>query len=136
MTTEELVRALQEELTGHPQVDFAVLFGSWARSQARSDSDVDVAFMPVGEWTLAEELDLQGTLSRAAGASVDLVRLDAAPLLLAWEGVSGGMWLCGDQSRFARYRAEVALEHAEMAPLLDRTARHYARQIAELGVPR
>lgn len=121
-------------MIGYPALDFAFLFGSWARDQARPESDIDVAIMPLGDWSLAAELDLQGQLSRASGAAVDVVRLDRASLLLAWEVVRDGLRLVGQPSRVARYEAEVALEHADAAPALDRAARHYARRIAELGV--
>lgn len=136
MTQAELILALRQRLKEEPAIDFAVLFGSWARDQAHPESDVDVAFMPLGDWTLAAELDLQGRLSGAVGANIDLVRLDQAPPLLAWEVVSVGQHLTGEHSHFARYRAEAALEHAEMAPLLERAARQYLQRIAELGVPR
>lgn len=136
MTQAEILDALRRELRAQPGLDFALLFGSWAREQARPDSDVDVAIMPREEWPLAAELDLQGRLARAVGASVDLVRLDTAPLLLAWEVVSQGIPLVGDPGRLAQYQATVALEHADFAPLLERAARRYARRIAELGVPR
>lgn len=136
MTQGEIVVALRQQLKEESAIDFALLFGSWARGQAHPESDVDVAFMPLGDWTLAAELDLQGRLSHAVGAMVDLVRLDQAPPPLAWEIISVGIELIGEHSPLARYRAEVALEHAEMAPLLERAARHYARRIAELGVPR
>jgi len=135
VTQTELLQALRLELDGHPALDFALLFGSWARDRARPDSDVDVAVMPRGQWSLGAELDLQGRLERTLGASVDLVRLDQAPLLLAWEVVSGGLPICGEHSALVRYQASIALEHADAGPALERAARQYARRIAELGVP-
>lgn len=135
MNRAEILQALQQELGGYPALDFALLFGSWARDRARPDSDVDVAIMPRGDWPLAAELVLQGRLARAIGAPVDVVRLDRAPLLVAWEVVSGGLPICGDPAVLARYRAEVALDHADAAPALERAARQYARRIAELGPP-
>lgn len=91
--------------------------------------------MPVGDWPLAVELDLEGKLARAVGASVDLVRLDRVAPLLAWEVVSKGLVLVDPAHHFPRYQARVALEHADAAPSLARAAQHYARRIAELGPP-
>jgi uncharacterized protein len=136
MTQAEILQLLRRELGADPNLQFALLFGSWARGQARADSDVDVAVMPCGDWPLGAELDLQGRLVRALGASVDVVRLDRAPTLLAWEVVSDGIEVCGDPSRLARYQARVALDHADAGPALERAARQYMRRIAELGVPR
>jgi predicted nucleotidyltransferase len=135
VTQTELLLALRLELDGHPELDFALLFGSWARDRARPESDVDVALMPRGEWSLAAELDLQGRFARRLGASVDLVRLDHAPLLLAWEVVSGGVPICGEHAALVRYQTSVALEDADAGPALERAARQDARRIAELGVP-
>lgn len=135
MTRAELVEVLRDALKGYPGLEFALLFGSWARGEQRGQSDVDVAFMPVGDWTLAAELDLQARLARAARATIDLIRLDRAPLLVAWEVVRDGVTIIGDDARLARYRAYVSLEHADAAPALEQAARHYARRIAELGVP-
>lgn len=137
MTTRaELLRALQLELGQRADLEFALLFGSHADGQPRPDSDVDVAVMPRGEWSFAAELDLQARLAQVLGAPVDLVRLDQASLLLAWEVVRKGVHICGNPERVARYQAEVALEHADAGPALQRAARHYARRVAELGVPR
>jgi predicted nucleotidyltransferase len=136
MTQDELLQRLRRELCAHPGLDFALLFGSWARERQHPGSDVDVAIMPREDWSLAAEVDLQGQLAAALGAEVDLVRLDEAPLLVAWEVVSNAIPICGEPQRWARYQAEIALEHADAGPDLDRAARHYARRIAELGVPR
>jgi predicted nucleotidyltransferase len=130
-----LLKTLERLLQSCPALDFALLFGSRARDRARSDSDVDVAIMPVGDWSLATELALQGQLALAVGASVDLVRLDRAPLLLAWEVVRDGIPIVGAADRVARYQAEVALEHADAGPALESAARLFARRIAERGVP-
>jgi predicted nucleotidyltransferase len=135
MTQSELLRALQQELGQRADLKFALLFGSRAQGQPRPDSDVDVAIMPRGDWSFASELDLQARLAQVLKAPVDLVRLDQASLLLAWEVVSKGLPICGEPGLVARYQAEVALEHADASPALERAARHYARRIAELGVP-
>lgn len=57
MTQAELMLILQQELSRHPGLHFALLFGSWARGEARPGSDVDVAIMPLEDWPLAAELD-------------------------------------------------------------------------------
>jgi len=128
-----VLRRLEAVLTDAADVRFALLFGSRALGTAHAASDFDVVLMPNGDWPLARELELQAALERAAGAPVDLVRLDKAPLLVAWEAMRDGVKLCGSDGEIATFRARIALEHADAAPLLAWAARRYAELIAEQG---
>ena len=49
------------------------LFGSFARGQAREDSDIDLLVRFEGRTTLAHELDVQDYLEALLGRPVDLV---------------------------------------------------------------
>jgi predicted nucleotidyltransferase len=72
---EEILQALHEQrplLAGRFPIRRLALFGSWARGEAREDSDVDVMVdvdpsIGIGFIELAEELE------RALGRRVDLV---------------------------------------------------------------
>jgi predicted nucleotidyltransferase len=102
----------------------ALLFGSAARGSMRPHSDVDVGVVPVGSGPpLANELALQVELSLASGREVDLVRLDQAGSLVRWEVARDGVTLySAPAGAAARFRAEAALEHAELAPLIEQGA--------------
>ena len=64
----------------------AVLFGSRALGRARPESDFDIGILPVDpHLPLREELALASALSAAAGAEVDLVRLDVEDPLFGRE---------------------------------------------------
>src|SRR5690349_9153749 len=52
----ELAAAAKPVLHGRARL--AVLFGSTARDRARPDSDVDLAFLPLGDMELRDELAL------------------------------------------------------------------------------
>lgn len=94
-----VVDALTRALAGRADVAIALLFGSRARGDHRSASDVDVAVL--GN---VDRLALAADLSRATGHEVEIVDLAAAgyPLLtaivedgvLVHEGVRGayGSW--------------------------------------------
>lgn len=134
MTEAQLIERLKGALEPCASLELAVLFGSWARGNPRH---VATSTLPsCRARTGSSRLELQGELTLAAKAIVDLVRLDHAPILLRWEVVRHGVLIVGDEGRYAFYRAEVGIEHADIAPLLERTSRHYARRLAELGVPR
>lgn len=113
-------------------VRLAVLFGSHARGEAGATSDVDVGILPRDpRLALSRELELAAALSRAAGAEVDLVRLDRDDPLLGREVARDGVCLfAAEPGLFAAYRAEATsrwLEFDEtVAPHRDRFLRRIA----------
>ena len=52
-----------------------VLFGSWARGEARAESDIDllVTFAADAEWSLLDHVQIEHELSQLLGRKVDLV---------------------------------------------------------------
>ena len=108
-----------------------ILFGSHARGSAHADSDVDLAFLPDGETSLAEELSLEADLTRALDCDVDLVRLDTDDAILKWRVARDGVVVFASPAREApRFFARAAMEHDEMAPMLEDASRRFARRIA------
>lgn len=75
------IETIRQVLTRHPEVRFALLFGSRARGAARPDSDLDLAL----SGTRLDLLDLGAELSLATGIEVDLTDLEKTgyPLLRA-----------------------------------------------------
>jgi predicted nucleotidyltransferase len=134
MPSGSIVEALREALSSRQDIALAVLFGSHARQTDHAGSDVDVAVLPQTQWPLAAELELQAELEARLRRPVDLVRVEDAGPLLAWEIARDGLFVVGDERRFARFRAEAALAHAELAPMAEAAARHYIRRIAEDGM--
>lgn len=104
----QLVARLREVLRGGPPLRLAVLFGSRASGRARASSDVDIGILPMDpNLTLADELNLASDLSGAAGAEVDLVRLDGDNPLLGREVALTGVCLQeSEPGVFAAYRAD------------------------------
>jgi predicted nucleotidyltransferase len=130
------IEALRDALSACPFVALGVLFGSQATGRAHAGSDVDLAFVPIGDPPLHAELELQAALVGIAGRAVDLVRLDHATTLARWEVATTGVPLF---SRFdgawTRFQAQAAAEHADFAPALERAAARFARRLAAKAAP-
>lgn len=103
-------RALVERLEAAP-VSIAVLFGSYARGEATSSSDVDIAveYDQDVENYADEHLSLVADLTRILGTDdVDVVRLSVVDPRIAVEALEDGLLLVGGPDD-ARERRE-ALE--------------------------
>jgi uncharacterized protein len=132
MDREALVAALRVALAEAP-VRLAILFGSAARDRQRADSDLDVAFLPRDPaLTLGAELRLQADLERACRRDVDLVRIDRADLVLAWQIARHGVLLCADPpAEYARFVMRASADYLDAEPVLTAAAQLYARRLAE-----
>jgi predicted nucleotidyltransferase len=71
---------------------WASFFGSFARDEARCDSDADIAVsFARADIPLRRELDLQRELELTLGRDVDLVSLDRAEPPLKWRVARDGI---------------------------------------------
>jgi predicted nucleotidyltransferase len=110
-----------------------ILFGSRARGSARSDSDIDLAILPVDPaLSLEQEGRLASELERATGLPIDLVRLDHAEGALRWRIARDGVVLLSDPPWEApRFLARAGIEHDALRELeLDAMRRFRARLMA------
>ena len=108
--TELNIEALAAYLTAQPDVLAAYLFGSYARGDARPDSDVDLAVLlsTTDEMERFERrLELIGAVGEALGRrSADVVVLNDAPPLLTHQVLTHGR-LIAERDRMARVEFEV-----------------------------
>ena len=74
--TLERLRALEPVLRERGLTSLT-LFGSMARGEARTDSDVDVSFETRDGFTLIDQIRIQEQLEDALGRSVDVLRVHA-----------------------------------------------------------
>ncbi len=120
-------------LQAYPGLRLAVLFGSTARGRRRKDSDVDVAILPQAPLGAADgDLALQSALTLAAGAEVDLVRLDQASTLLKLQVAKTGAPIFEIKAgEFARFSARAAGEYVDFEPSFTRYAEAFRRRLAE-----
>jgi predicted nucleotidyltransferase len=133
-TRDHIITLLAAEFARSSRVTFAVLFGSWARGHARADSDVDVAILPAGGISRAEELALAARLSTASARVVDLVRLDEASTLLRWRVAREGLLLhAASPESWPRFRVTAASEYCDFSEAIAGPAELFRRRIAAAG---
>lgn len=109
----EKVRAVLRTL---PAVRLATAFGSVARGDERSGSDVDIGLL-LDPHTPELRSRIEADLGRAAGREIDVVYLDAAPPLLRFEIASDGVLLAArDRSDWVDFRARAMIDWWDWAP--------------------
>ncbi|MFY9825998.1 MAG: nucleotidyltransferase domain-containing protein [Thermoanaerobaculia bacterium] len=92
MLAMDLVDRLRSRISSLPAVRLAVLFGSTARGEARTRSDVDLGVL-LDPDTPALRRKVEAELGEAAGREVDVIFLAEAPPLLRFEISRDGVLL-------------------------------------------
>ena len=127
-------QAIQQVLAVSPVAHFVAVFGSRAKGRSRTDSDLDIAWLPVDRGvSLGDELQLQASLTRATGIEVDLVRVDQASTLCRFEVARDGLLVQGSRESFVRFRAEATAEYIDYEPVLREAGERFRRRLAAGG---
>lgn len=117
---ERLAVALAEER----DVQLAVAFGSLARSEARFDSDVDIAVLTVRPLTTERRASLMELVASVVGRAVDLVDLRTAGVPLLRSVLRGGRELVRtDEAAYGRLVARMVTDAEDLLPLQQRMLR-------------
>jgi len=81
-----MIETLKTLLQADTNVQFAYLFGSYAKEKAQEESDVDIAVY-LSDTTLDKQLDLIHTLQKAVEKKIDLVVLNDVKNLYLLESI-------------------------------------------------
>jgi len=113
---EELLVRLGNVLRNHPDIGFAVVFGSFLEGNGFRDIDV-------GVWTTSSadarlDLELAGSLSAALDLPVDVRRLNDAPVPFLFHALRGRAVVVRDDVALAAIMERTAREYHDRAPLL------------------
>ena len=113
------------------EIRLAYLFGSEARDEARTTSDVDVAVLADRRLSLHRYGQICDALAAALGRRVDLIDLAAAPPLLLRKVIGGGRVLvCQDESKRLRFETRAIARFLDTRRL--REIQHgYLRKLVE-----
>ena len=127
-----LADELRALLRDRRELALVVLFGSCAQGTQGEGSDVDVAVLPVGELSSADEAQLEGSIARLAGREVDFVRLDRTEDIVLRREIARGTPLReGEPGAFARFAADAVLEWLDFEPTYRDAQARYLRKVAQ-----
>ena len=116
----EFIDQLRAVLARHPQVNFAMLFGSLARGTPRPDSDLDLAVGADRPLHSDEIIALIGDLATASGRAVDLIDLADAGEPLLGQILAHGVRVLGDSTRHGALLSRHLTDVADFVPLQQR----------------
>jgi predicted nucleotidyltransferase len=103
-------------LEAQPEVLAAVVFGSAAAGRLRSESDIDLAllFAEDGLPDALAALELRAALEQRVGRDVDLIILNQASPILAFQAVKKGQVIvCKDARAYQLYVVRLISEYAD-----------------------
>ena len=81
-----MIETLKTLLQADANVQFAYLFGSYAKEEAREESDVNIAVYLLDR-RLEKQLELMHTLQKAVGKKIDIVVLNDVKNLYLLESI-------------------------------------------------
>ena len=132
---------ITDYLSKQPDIVLAYLFGSVARGQADSMSDVDIAVLLepdlTGEAALERQLELMLALDDFSEREVQVTLLNQAPPVLAFQVIREGLLLY-ERSRLDKINFEVLVmkRYADLKPMLQFFKQTLFKQIREEGLGR
>ena len=99
-------------------VELAVLFGSFARGQTRTDSDVDIGIGWCADASAEDRMRVCNALERIAHRTVDFVDLDGAPPQLRFEIARDGRVLAARRPEaWFDFRARAMIDWWDFGPV-------------------
>jgi predicted nucleotidyltransferase len=122
------IKQIKELLAKRGDVLCAMVFGSFAKGDVHSESDIDIALLADHSLDASERMDLIGRIASITGRSVDLVDLSSAGEPLLGEIVSGGVRILGDDSHFARLISKHVFNNSDYVPYQQRIMHERRKQ--------
>lgn len=124
---------VRRALRAHPEIAFAILFGSAAEEKLRPHSDIDLAvrFSPESRPDGWEYGGLLASLEDALKRRVDLVDLERTRSTVLRLEVSKGVLVKGDEEEMIRTRVRAYRDWRDFGPRFRRCARAMALHLEE-----
>ncbi len=135
LSPEDALRTAQhaaEFLARDPRVRLVYLFGSAADRRRTAVRDVDLAIMTIQPLTVDELLGLRADLVLQVGGEIDLVSLNDAPIVLAWEVADSGRCLyASDPDVEVEFVTRARARYWDFKPFLDEQWRLAGQRLEE-----
>jgi uncharacterized protein len=120
METQSELDRIGDYLAAQDDLRLAIVYGSLARGEARSDSDLDVAVAGERLLDVDRKMALTKGLAGITGRAIDLVDLKAIGEPLLGQILTGGKRLSGDNLQFAELLARHLFDQADFLPYRER----------------
>ena len=128
----EAAERATRRLAGDPRIRLVYLFGSAALVDRTPVGDIDLGILASPALPLREILRLQADLGSRAGCDLDLVSLDEASIVLAWEVVRYGECLYSASAEVEmQFVTRAQRRYWDFKPFLDRQWDLTARRAEE-----
>ena len=128
---ERTARAARQ-LAGDRRVRLVYLFGSTASRASANVGDIDLGILTRPALTLRQLLSLRAEVAVTVGSGIDLVALNDAPVVLAWEIVRNGECLyAADPADQLEFVMRVQRHYWDFKPFLETQWRLTGRRLEE-----
>ena len=133
----QVFATIEESMCPDPDVTFVIAFGSQVSGEPTRSSDLDLAVKFADDLSNRERFEkrcfLSGDLQQEDAPFVDLSDIETLPLAVAHEAING-VFVCGDENAFARFKDDLETTFAEQRDALSRQQRDVIDRIAEDGL--
>lgn len=132
-----MLAVLEESLCRDADIEFAVAFGSDVEGDPHPSSDFDVAVKFADGLSsharFQKRCFLSGDLQRETAPFVDVSDIEALPLEVAHDAVTGE-FLCGNEGAFRQFKTNIEAAFEERRDHIRRHERGVIDRIAEDGL--
>ncbi len=115
-----IYKPLLKYLKQHPEIQQAILFGSFASGQQHVESDVDLAVALDHIMAADEKIRMVEDIAFVTGRAVDLIDLKVVGEPLLGQIVQHGKQLVGSSSMFGKILSRHVFEQADFMPYRQR----------------
>ncbi|MGB9751489.1 MAG: nucleotidyltransferase domain-containing protein [Roseiflexus castenholzii] len=127
------IEKVRDLLAAHDAIEFALLFGSFARGKPKPWSDVDIAIFVGRTLDLLEIGQLTATLECSLGRTVDVLILNTAlehhPALAYNVIAEGCLLFCRRREAFVDCKTKIILRYLDTAFLRSMVARAFEERL-------
>ena len=128
-----LIKKAAKVLETENQVILAYLFGSTAKNQETTQSDIDIAILlsETPENLLDLYLNMIDKLSTILGDKIDLIILNTAPPLLTHQVIKHGKVIyCRDETARVKFESKAEKEYLDFKIYRDRYDKAFLKEIS------